>query len=116
MSGLYVAPSDYEGPIVYVVQAGSDGPLKIGKSTTRAFPSRLSSLQTGCASSLRVRRTYMGGRALERELHRRFASARLNGEWFANTGEVRELYWPEPVFPEEVRFRGKVVIPGRTLV
>lgn len=67
---------------VYFVQAGDDGPVKIGlaKEPLR----RVSSLQTGSPVPLRLRHVVPGDHALERALHRRFAEARVAGEWFGD--------------------------------
>lgn len=43
---------------------------------------RLKSLQTGCPTPLVLTGYYEGAPDDERELHRRFASARITGEWF----------------------------------
>lgn len=44
---------------------------------------RLAELQTGSSSALQLLVTGEGGAQLERELHARFATDRLHGEWFA---------------------------------
>lgn len=62
------------------------GPVKIGEATCPLH--RLRSLQCGNHEQLYVLATCSGGQAAEREYHRRFASARLHGEWFAPTPEI----------------------------
>lgn len=54
--------------------------VKIGFS--RNFDARLGSLQAGCPLQLTVYRKFPGFQHDERQLHRRFEHARLNGEWF----------------------------------
>jgi Meiotically up-regulated gene 113/Putative antitoxin of bacterial toxin-antitoxin system, YdaS/YdaT len=71
---------------VYLVQFGDDGPVKIGhgKNPRR----RLLNLQAGCPVHLRLLGTRPGGEAEERELHKRFQSSRIRGEWFAFVPEM----------------------------
>jgi hypothetical protein len=54
--------------------------VKIGFSTN--FASRLETLQGGCPLRLTVYRTFPAFQHDERAFHRRFAHARLSGEWF----------------------------------
>jgi hypothetical protein len=65
---------------VYFIQAEDGGPIKIGVATD--VDKRLAGLQTSHHRTLVVRRVLEGSVELERELHERFASARLVGEWF----------------------------------
>lgn len=65
--------------VVYFARAGDF--IKIGKSTGSA-EDRIACLQTGCPLPITVLATVQGGRKLEAELHRRFASLRAHGEWF----------------------------------
>lgn len=66
---------------VYFIQAGSDGPIKIGFAKNPE--ARLRDLQPGNHRTLFLRATRPGTGADERHHHERFASARLIGEWFA---------------------------------
>lgn len=75
---------------VYMVQAGVGGPVKIGV-TRRNIKVRLTALRNGSAEELRLLGLFEGGRELESELHRRFAAARLCGEWFKPIPELLEL-------------------------
>lgn len=72
--------------LVYFIQAGHDGPIKIGRS--RSPLTRLQELQTGNAMQLRYCGAVEGGAALEQALHEHFASIRLTGEWFTPTPEL----------------------------
>jgi hypothetical protein len=65
---------------VYFIQSGDDGPVKIGLSKNPW--SRLCKIQTDHDRPARLIRLFEGGHAQERELHRRFAEHRMNGEWF----------------------------------
>lgn len=70
---------------VYFVQAAT-GQIKIGHSGYAL--SRLECLQTGSPVRLRLLAVTPGSMVLEHELHRRFASARLHGEWFRPVPEL----------------------------
>lgn len=65
---------------VYFIQAGDDGPVKIG--TAKDVLRRLSMLKTSSAEPLHLRALYEGGAAEESLLHRRFAAHRIRREWF----------------------------------
>jgi hypothetical protein len=72
---------------VYFIQAGTDGPIKIGISDNPA--KRLAQLQTAHPVGLALLGVVPDvDLALERELHRRFAAYRMNGEWFAPAAPV----------------------------
>ena len=79
---------DY-GWYVYVIQAGKNGPIKIGAATDPRR--RLEQLQTGSADRLHLVKVFDGGTELERELHRRLSKYRLHGEWFESSREVAKL-------------------------
>lgn len=66
---------------VYFVQVGFSGPIKIGYTATSVIQ-RVASLQTSCPEKLRLLASIDGGRAIEAELHVRFAKYRKTGEWF----------------------------------
>lgn len=65
---------------VYFIQAVHGGPIKIGTGTDPQR--RLTQLQTGHPAQLQILAIVKGGVKLERELHDRFASVRIHGEWF----------------------------------
>lgn len=86
---------------VYFIQCGDGGPVKIGKAND--VEKRLTLLQIGSPYSLTLLGIMAGGRVDESELHRRFASSRMRGEWFAPTEELRAFIAAEttlPVAPE----------------
>ena len=68
------------GPVVYFIQRGGDGPVKIGFSKNPK--GRLSSLQTGIPERLHLLGIVDGGKAEEQRLHRYFAAYGIQGEWF----------------------------------
>lgn len=65
---------------VYAIQAGDNGPVKLGYGNAEA---RLADLQIAHWQELRIIRLWEGGEAEERILHARFADLRLRGEWFS---------------------------------
>ena len=73
---------------VYFVQAGYEGPIKIGFSSDPA--ARLRALQVSSAVPLRLLATMTGGRREEYELHDRFQRHRLEGEWFEPAAPILE--------------------------
>lgn len=80
-------PVDRDG-IVYFLQAGTKGPIKIGV-TKRGLAKRVKSIQCGCWLKLTVITSIpTGGPALEYELHQDFKHLRLNGEWFRPSAEL----------------------------
>lgn len=100
----------WRGPFVYFVQQGMAGPIKIGCSSEPLV--RMLQLQTAHAERLRLLYFEMGDRERERELHQRFADARISGEWFypyapllqyiktwvmVERHEDSPLMWPEVV-------------------
>ncbi len=68
---------------VYFIRRGEDGPIKIGWS--RSPVGRMAQLQTGQEVQLHLLAMAPGGSREESELHRRFASSRMVGEWFKAT-------------------------------
>lgn len=75
------------GWMVYFIQSGKRGPIKIG--TTRDVLRRLRLFQTGSAQPLTLIGAIPGGRKLERQIHQHLATDRLDGEWFKPTPDVR---------------------------
>lgn len=77
------------GEVVYFVAAGPY--VKIGHSTHDAIDRRVAELQTGNPETLEVLALFEGGLWLEQALHDYFAGARVRGEWFELTAEIRRL-------------------------
>jgi hypothetical protein len=75
--------------VIYVLQPERGGPVKIGHTAASDPNGRLSTCQTGNHERLRVVDTFEGTMRDERDLHTRFAKARLHGEWFKVTPEIR---------------------------
>jgi hypothetical protein len=66
--------------VVYFLQAGEGGPVKIG--FTKSLEARIRELQTGCPYELRVLATIAGKSRLERRYHYHLWQHRLRAEWF----------------------------------
>lgn len=67
--------------MIYFIQAGVGGPIKIGRSD---YPeARVAGLQTTSPAKLKLLRKLSEHFAGERALHQKFANHRLHGEWFA---------------------------------
>lgn len=66
--------------MVYFIHAPEVHRVKIG--TTTDIDKRLSQMQTGSPTQLRVIKLLPGGRDEERRWHHRFAEKRIEGEWF----------------------------------
>lgn len=73
--------------VVYFMQAGEDGPIKIGIASN--LERRLFELQQGHYETLRILASTPGGLSLEREYHRDFAGDRIRGEWFRNSDRIQ---------------------------
>lgn len=66
--------------VVYFIQCGDDGAIKIGIASDPV--ARLRSLQTAHHERLSILVTTEGGQRAEQAYHKRFAEHRLSGEWF----------------------------------
>jgi hypothetical protein len=84
IEAMEAARATRDGSSVYFAQAGNR--IKIGWS--RNVAQRITQLQTGNPEPVQLLATTPGARTLERQLHTRFAAARLTGEWFQNTPEI----------------------------
>jgi hypothetical protein len=67
--------------MIYFIQAGDGGPVKIGHTKHDAHK-RLKELQTGCPEKLTVVGVIEGDRSQERQLHEILDAYRIHGEWF----------------------------------
>ncbi|MCW1431424.1 GIY-YIG nuclease family protein [Novosphingobium sp. JCM 18896] len=72
--------------LVYFIQAGENGPIKIG--TTTNLRMRVKKLQQAQAEKLAVRALRKGGVATERKYHARFKAHHKRGEWFNPAPEI----------------------------
>jgi hypothetical protein len=80
--------------MLYFIQHGTDGPVKIGivgGKTPAAVVTRLSSLQVGNPVRLRIIGFCEGGAKEEALLHKQFDKYRVSGEWFDFTPELINL-------------------------
>ena len=75
--------------LVYFVQFGDAGPIKIGKSDTDSFPGRFGSLRGGSPVPLRCLGIVMYSDGFtESRLHLKFDRFRIQGEWFDPAPEL----------------------------
>lgn len=66
--------------MIYFVQAGEDGPIKIGHA--KNVVARFGVLQSSHYEKLYLRGTMPGGPAAERAMRRRLTRHLIRGEWF----------------------------------
>lgn len=82
---------------VYMIRAGENGPVKIGRSADRNLRDRMHVIQSGNHVRLSVIRVFEGGAGVERALHSLFSDGRMHGEWFkfdpAMLGDVGFCNW-----------------------
>jgi hypothetical protein len=76
---------------VYVVRCGYR--VKIGFTTKLAH--RLYTLQTGNHRDLELLVSFPASRAIERDLHQKFADLHVRGEWFKLQKPIKEWLWSE---------------------
>jgi hypothetical protein len=76
--------------MIYFVQAGKGGKIKIGYTDEESLFNRISTLQTGSPEKLVLLLAIPGNTTVERQIHKRFADCRLHGEWFEATTELME--------------------------
>ena len=79
-----------KGFVYFIGPANDDGPIKIGFTAGEA-KNRLRSLQTGHPHPLKILAVFEGSVNMEKEVHRRFAEARVHGEWFNRTPELLQM-------------------------
>lgn len=79
--------------VVYCVSEGTSF-VKIG--LTKRLENRMTSLQTANPRAITLIGALPGGRALEKELHRRFDRWRVRGEWFIATPEILATFTSGP--------------------
>lgn len=90
--------------ILYVIQRGDDGPIKVG--VTRSIKQRLADLQNGNAERLNVLRVFTMA-DVERIIHAELERvSRLEGEWFpADSLSAIDRFFTVPVTVIEERKR-----------
>lgn len=83
---------------VYFIQAGGNGPVKIGR--TEDPENRLRYLQTAHYEELQIIRVIDGGAETEAWLHRHYSRWRVRGEWFDYQDSMETISPPEESPPE----------------
>lgn len=83
------ALKQYEHLYAYAIQAGENGPIKIGVAKTPW--ERLKTLQTGNHEELRGLAAWRVLPWEEAEIHEEFGYARIRGEWFRPVPELVEF-------------------------
>ena len=78
---------------VYFIQAGADGPIKIG--VARKPMDRVSQLQTAHYQELSLRRVIAGSHSAEEWLHQRFAARHIAREWFVYHPDMDTVEIPD---------------------
>jgi predicted transcriptional regulator of viral defense system len=92
--------------VVYFVQQGEDGPIKIGTTTFAVLDGRLKQLQTASPYPLRLLGVVAGGHDVERRIHERFTTCRLEGEWFSAEHDLMEFIADNVRQPSELEANG----------
>jgi hypothetical protein len=89
---MYVG-SNSRVSVVYFIQQGEDGPIKIGRVQLYVVERRIKTLQIGNPQRLHLRRLVRGDADMEAELHRVFRSTRIraDGEWFSLSPELEHV-------------------------
>lgn len=95
---------------VYFLQCESSGLIKIGYSSN--VPARLSAIQTGSPTAIRLLATEDGGIEREGQLHSAFAVEWVRGEWFRPSEDLL-AYIAQQESPNARRARQ--VMPGTDL-
>jgi len=75
-----------QGHVIYFMQAGPSGPIKIGTTRADRLQARRDQLQIANPYPIEVLGTSPGDNRLERRIHMLFGHLRMHGEW----------YWPHP--------------------
>lgn len=89
--------------MIYFLQAGERGAVKIGFARTRlGVKRRIRSFQTHTVEQLYLRAVVPGDREDEALLHRRFAAARVRGEWFTPVPELVECFEDPACFVPQI--------------
>ena len=75
--------------MIYFIESGKGGPIKIG--VTWNIQLRLDELQVGNPCKLNLLWIYNGRQFTELELHAKFKSDRIRGEWYNRTEAILSL-------------------------
>jgi len=74
--------------MIYFIQQGEDGSIKIGHTDGKDAQKRLSELQTENPKKLHILATMKGDKTTEQNIYKRFISDRLYGGWFKPSPEL----------------------------
>ena len=78
--------------MIYFIQAGENGPIKIGYTQYQDVASkRLIALQISCPYKLNLLAKIEGGMILEKRLHMMFKKHWMRGEWFRPDREIFDI-------------------------
>jgi hypothetical protein len=93
--------------MIYFIACPAADAVKIGMVTQKHYESRpeqsafqrLTAMQSGCPFELELLALCDGGQATEAQLHLRFASHRIRGEWFKLNDDLRAhiAQFPKPI-------------------
>jgi Meiotically up-regulated gene 113 len=75
--------------MIYFIQAGENGPIKIGLAIQPE--TRKKKLQTAHYEELRIIGILDGNEETEKQLHMQFAEYRIRGEWFHPSHEILQF-------------------------
>jgi hypothetical protein len=85
--------------VIYFIESGRLGPIKIGFTKYDSVTARVSQLQTAHPHELTLLFAMKGGLEREAEMHRTFAPERMRGEWFRSSqrllGFIASQYIPK---------------------
>jgi len=81
--------------MIYFIQEGTEGPIKIGY-TSKSVRTRMATLQTASAQKLRLLATAEGTQKDESMLHARFSACHIKGEWFKPSVDLMNYIFPVP--------------------
>lgn len=89
--------------MIYFIQMGHSGPIKIGFTAESDAIRRLAELQTACPWRLRLLGTTGGEPEDENRMHRTFRHLRTQGEWFLPGRDLLEFIAPHTdLTPSEI--------------
>lgn len=88
--------------MLYFLQAGRNGPVKIGYSRDAAtLKRRMAALSSGLPYEPKLLGVIEGaGRQAEQELHAQFSATRMRGEWFSPDAKLLEYICSHCALPE----------------
>jgi hypothetical protein len=84
-----LSSAQYRPCIIYAIQGGEGGPVKIGYCREGALNDRLASLQVGNPNFLKVRKKVHAQWLHEGRLHNEIQSHFIRGEWYQADALIR---------------------------